>query len=381
MKAVVALGTRPEGIKLAPVIKELEISGVETIIAVSGQHRELLNQVLDLFSIKPHYNLDIMAPNQSLAEIHVKVLSGMSRVLQEEKPDVVIVQGDTTTALATAIAAFYQKISIAHVEAGLRTHDKYSPFPEEINRKVIDHLADFNFAPTSIARKNLMEEGISREKIFLTGNTVIDALNQIVDDSYVFEPPLDRLDLSRSILVTTHRRENWGEPMKEIYTALLALVNRYRDVEIIFPLHPNPIVSSLARHILGGHDRIHLIDPLPYRSFVNLMSRCYLVMTDSGGVQEEASALGKPVIVLRENTERIEIIKAGIGRLAGTKKERIIEEVSRILEDPNEYRKMARARRIYGDGKASKRIVRILRKRLGRELSYRQISFSPSIYR
>ena len=364
MKTVVILGTRPEAIKLAPVIKELKKNQIEVIVASSGQHRELLDQVLALFVIKPDYDLGIMSPNQSLTEITVKTLEGLNKILQKEKPDIVIVQGDTTTAFTGALAAFYQQITIAHVEAGLRTNNKYSPFPEEINRIIIDHLADFYFAPTKTAERNLLKGGVQKDKIFVTGNTVVDALLSIIDEDYQFEPPLNQLDFSKTILVTTHRRENFNRVMKEIYAAILMLVSKYSYLEIIFPVHPSPNVNSLAWNILRGHERIHLIEPLPYRSFINLMSKCYLVMTDSGGIQEEAPALGRPVLILRETTERPEVIQGGGGKLVGTNGARIVAETSLLLDNRSEYQKMANVRNLYGDGKASQRIVQILKQHL-----------------
>lgn len=361
MKTLVILGTRPEAIKLAPVIKELKRNEIEVIVASSGQHRELLDQVLGLFNIKPDYDLNIMSSNQGLIEVTLKTLEGLSKILEKEKPNLVIVQGDTTTAFTGALAAFYQKIPIAHVEAGLRTNSKYSPFPEEINRVIVDRLADFYFVPTKIAEKNLLDEGIKKDKIFITGNTVVDALYSIIDKDYQFDSQLDHLDFSKTILVTTHRRENFNQAMKEIYAAILMLVSKYSFLEIIFPVHPNPNVNLLAKNILGDHKRIHIIEPLPYKDFINLMSRCYLIMTDSGGIQEEGPVLGKPVLVLRETTERPELIQSGGGKLIGTNGRIIVEETSLLFDNQYEYQKMANVRSIYGDGKASQKIVRILK--------------------
>jgi len=369
IKVLTVFGTRPEAIKMAPLVKELQGSPrIITRVAVTAQHREMLDQVLELFGIEPHYDLDIMRHGQTLAEITGRVLSGIQGVISAEKADAVLVHGDTTTTFAAALAAFYEKTPVGHVEAGLRTGNKYAPFPEEMNRRLAAALADFHFAPTGAAKRNLLREGIAAENIFVTGNTVIDALLQTVNEGYVFtDPVLKGLDFRRRkvILVTAHRRENWGEPMQEIFTALGKLAAMFEDVEIVFPVHKNPSLQGLARNILGGRERVHLVQPLDYEPFVNLMARCYLVLTDSGGLQEEAPALGKPVLVMRETTERPEAVAAGTVRLVGSERERIIREVEKLLQDENEYRSMANSVNPYGDGRASGRIREWLEYRFG----------------
>ncbi|KUK11109.1 MAG: UDP-N-acetylglucosamine 2-epimerase [Clostridia bacterium 41_269] len=359
IKILVVFGTRPEAIKMAPLVKELQKSpNMLPIVAVTAQHREMLDQVLDLFEIKPHYDLNIMRHGQTLSEITGRVLEGIENIIVKERPDLVLVHGDTTTTFASALAAFYEKTPVGHVEAGLRTRDKYAPFPEEMNRRLTGALADFHFAPTEAARENLLKEGVSRDSIFVTGNTVIDALFASVNPEYRFEGLLGRLDFKnrRIILVTAHRRENWGKPMEEIFSALAELVDMFSDVEVVFPVHKNPAIQALAKKLLGGRERVHLIEPLEYAPFVNLMARCYLVLTDSGGLQEEAPALGKPVLVLREITERPEAVEAGTVRLVGFSRSRIVRETRRLLLDEKEYQAMANAVNPYGDGKASYRI-------------------------
>jgi len=362
-KVMVVFGTRPEAIKMAPVIKELKkVDDIKTVVVVTAQHREMLDQVLHLFAIVPDYDLDLMKDKQDLFSISSGVLNGMKDILEREQPDLVLVHGDTSTTFIAALAAFYCKIPVGHVEAGLRTHNKYSPFPEEMNRSLTGRLAELHFAPTDLSRENLLAEAIAAFKIWVTGNTVIDALVDTVHDDYMFGPQLAELNFAhRLLLVTTHRRENWGEKMRDIYKALLRLVDDFADVEIVFPVHLNPTVRDLATEMLGGRERIHLLEPLEYETFANLMNRSYLVMTDSGGMQEEAPSLGKPVLVLRDTTERPEAITAGTVKLVGTVEEQVYQAAARLLSDSSEYDKMARAVNPYGDGKAAVRIVKVIK--------------------
>lgn len=362
-KVMVVFGTRPEAIKMAPVIKELKkVDDIKTVVVVTAQHREMLDQVLHLFAIVPDYDLDLMKDKQDLFSISSGVLTGMKDILEREQPDVVLVHGDTSTTFIAALAAFYCKIPVGHVEAGLRTHNKYSPFPEEMNRSLTGRLAELHFAPTDLSRENLLAESTAAFKIWVTGNTVIDALVDTVHEDYTFGPQLAELNFAhRLLLVTTHRRENWGEKMRDIYKALLRLVDDFADVEIVFPVHLNPTVRDLATEMLGGRERIHLLEPLEYETFANLMNRSYLVMTDSGGMQEEAPSLGKPVLVLRDTTERPEAITAGTVKLVGTVEEQVYQAAARLLSDASEYDKMARAVNPYGDGKAAVRIVKVIK--------------------
>jgi len=365
IKVMTIFGTRPEAIKMAPVIKELEkhADSFQSIVTVTAQHREMLDQVLDIFQIKPNYDLNIMQPKQTLFDVTARVLLGLSQVMADCKPDLVLVHGDTTTTFVSSLAAFYAQIPVAHVEAGLRTNNKYFPFPEEMNRRLTGALADLHFAPTATSKSNLLREGYSAQQIYVTGNTVIDALLSKIDQSYVFQNPLLRqIDFTskRVILVTTHRRENWGAPLEEVYSALRELVESYGDLELVFPVHKNPIVQEAAAKYLRGNPRIHLIEPLEYLEFINLMSKSYLILTDSGGVQEEAPSLGKPVLVLRENTERPEALEAGTVQLVGTKREKILSTVKNLLESQSRYQRMANAVNPYGDGLASQRIVQLL---------------------
>ena len=362
-KVMVVFGTRPEAIKMAPVIKELKkVEDIKTVVAVTAQHREMLDQVLHLFDIKPDYDLDLMKEKQDLFSISSGVLTGMKEILEQERPDLVLVHGDTSTTFVAALAAFYCMIPVGHVEAGLRTRNKYSPFPEEMNRTLTGRLAELHFAPTDIARDNLLNEGTAAFKIWVTGNTVIDALLATVHGKYTFDEGLQGIDFSRRILlVTTHRRENWGEKMRDIYQALLRLVDDFADVEVVFPVHLNPTVRDLAVEMLGGKERIHLLEPLDYEPFANLMNHSYLVLTDSGGMQEEAPSLGKPVLVLRDTTERPEAITAGTVKLVGTAEENVYRAASLLLSDSAEYDKMARAINPYGDGKAARRIVNVIK--------------------
>lgn len=365
LKILAVFGTRPEAIKMAPLVKELEKYPeiINCKVAVTAQHREMLDQVLSLFEIKPAYDLNIMQKGQNLFDITARALSGLQQVLSEEKPDLVLVHGDTTTTFVAALATYYLQIPVGHVEAGLRTRDKFSPFPEEINRHLTGVLADINFAPTATARKNLLEEGVPPEKIYVTGNTVIDALLATVRPDYSFnDDVLNSIDYSRRrvLLVTTHRRENLGEPMREIYRALRGVVEDYLDVEAVFPVHKNPAVRSVVDEELGGMDRVHLIEPMDYQPFVNLINRAYLVLSDSGGIQEEAPSLGKPVLVLRNTTERPEAVEAGTVSLVGTGREKVSGEARRLLDSELSYNEMANAVNPYGDGLASKRIVQAI---------------------
>ncbi|MFA7467867.1 MAG: UDP-N-acetylglucosamine 2-epimerase (non-hydrolyzing) [Desulfotomaculaceae bacterium] len=360
-KILTIFGTRPEAIKMAPLIKELQKypEDISCRVVVTAQHREMLDQVLTLFEITPDYDLDIMHTGQTLFDITGRALSGLEKILVNEKPDLVLVHGDTTTTCTAALASFYLQAPIGHVEAGLRTHNKYSPFPEEMNRRITGVLADLHFAPTAEAAGNLRAESVPREKVFITGNTVIDALLSTVDTGYRFRDPILRqIDFAnkRILLVTTHRRENLGQPLRQVYGALRSLVEEFPDVEIVFPVHKNPLVRSVAMEELGHIKHVHMIEPLEYQPFVNLMSRCYMVLTDSGGLQEEAPSLGKPVLVLRDTTERPEALEAGTVRLVGTAKGRIEEEGRRLLSDRDYYQKMSGAVNPYGDGKASGRI-------------------------
>ena len=350
---------------MAPVVLRLNAdANFESILTVTAQHRDMLDQVLHLFNLKPDHDLNIMAPNQSLFDITSKALLGLQQVLTEAKPDIVLVHGDTTTSFVAALAAFYLEIPVGHVEAGLRTHNLRSPFPEELNRKLTGSIADIHFSPTQTARKNLLDEGVSDDKIFVTGNTVIDALQQTVRDNYTFEsPPLRDIDFAnrRLILVTTHRRENLGEPMRHVYRALKALTSEFADVEVVFPVHKNPKVREVVNEELGNTERIHLIEPLEYEPFANLMARVNLIMTDSGGLQEEAPSLGKPVLVLRDTTERPEALEAGTVKLVGTDYDSIFGAAKTLLTDSAEYNRMSEAINPYGDGHASERIVQVLR--------------------
>lgn len=362
IKVMTVFGTRPEAIKMAPVVLELTKypEYITPVVAVTAQHREMLDQVLNLFKITPDYDLDIMSQGQTLFDITCRAMQGLNQVLAQEKPDIVFVHGDTTTTFAGALAAYYHQIAVGHVEAGLRTGNKLSPFPEEMNRKLTGALTDIHFAPTATAKQNLLKENNDLASIFVTGNTVIDALKVTVDDGYEFTDPLLRnIDYKnrKVILVTTHRRENLGEPMRHVYQALKDVVTNFADVEIVFPVHKNPLVRQVVKAELGGLDRVHLIDPLDYQPFANLMARSYLILTDSGGIQEEAPALGKPVLVLRDTTERPEAVAAGTVKLIGTDRERVYSETKELLVNKAEYDRIANAVNPYGDGKASKRIV------------------------
>lgn len=365
IKVLSIIGTRPEAIKMAPVIKELARypDEITSVVCATAQHREMLDQVLSVFGISPAYDLDLMQPNQSLSQLTARMLMGLDAVVSAERPDWVLVQGDTTTAMVASLVAFYHQAKVGHVEAGLRTGDKSQPFPEEINRRLIDVMADLYFAPTERNKETLLREGTPVQSIIVTGNTVIDALLMIADR--VKEIPLDlglgKLDGKRLILVTAHRRESFGAPLANICKALMQIAHDYRnDVHIVYPVHLNPNVSRPVHEMLGQVPNISLIEPLDYQTFVQLMTRAYLVLTDSGGLQEECPSLGKPVLVLREVTERVEAIASGAAKLIGTDPEIIVRETVRLLQDPLAYRQMASVANPYGDGYASRRIVQAI---------------------
>jgi len=368
LRVMAIFGTRPEAVKMAPVVQRLRASvDFTSIVAVTAQHREMLDQVTRLFGITPDYDLDIMRPEQSLADITTRAMRGLYDVVGRAAPQLVLVQGDAHTTFVGALAAFYHRIPIGHVEAGLRTADKYQPFPEEMNRRMTSVLADLHFAATPGGRANLLREGVASRAVIVTGNTVIDALLEVRDRHDI--PPisgLPPLDGRRLLLVTTHRRENWGDPMREIYLALLDLLERFPDVEVIFSVHPNPAVRRVVDDVLRGHRRAHLIEPPDYGPWVQLERRATLILTDSGGIQEEATALGIPTLVLRHVTERPEGIAAGVLTLVGTDRARILAEATRLLTDPAAYRSAAGARNPYGDGRAAERIVHGLRYYFGR---------------
>ncbi|MCG8502577.1 MAG: UDP-N-acetylglucosamine 2-epimerase (non-hydrolyzing) [Firmicutes bacterium] len=364
IKVMTIFGTRPEAIKMAPLVKALEqCESIESIVCVTAQHREMLDQVLEIFEITPDYDLNIMQQRQSLTGITARVLEGLDEVMKKVCPDIVLVHGDTTTTFAASLAAFYNKIKVGHVEAGLRTFDKYFPYPEEINRKLTGSIADLHFAPTITNKQNLINENVQEDRIFVTGNTVIDALNTTVSRDYMFETEiLRKLDYTKRkiILVTAHRRENLGEPLENICNALKALVDQYEDVEIVYPVHLNPAVKETAFAILGDLPRTHLIAPLNVQELHNLMHKSYMVLTDSGGLQEEAPSLGKPVLVLRNETERPEAVEAGTVKVAGVDRDNIFQMASALIEDRAAYDKMAKAVNPYGDGHACERIVKAI---------------------
>lgn len=364
IKILSIFGTRPEAIKMAPLVKELQQRDCfQCEVAVTAQHRQMLDQVLSLFGINVDYDLNIMTDRQSLFSITTKALLGLRDVLDSSKPDMVLVHGDTTTTFVGALAAFYDGIKVGHVEAGLRTHNKWLPFPEEMNRKLTGALADLHFAPTRTARKNLLREGVSSQNIFVTGNTVIDALRTTVKEDFVFSTDaLNNLDFDRQkvVLVTAHRRENLGEPLENICHAIRKLADSFRDIKVVYPVHLNPAVRDTVFQILGQHERILLLDPLDTDEMHNLMAKSFLILTDSGGLQEEAPSLGKPVLVLRHETERPEAVKAGTVKIVGTDREVIYKEAARLLTDKQEYDRMANAVNPYGDGRASIRIADFL---------------------
>jgi len=363
-KVVTIIGTRPEAIKMAPVIKELERqrAGFDQVIVSTAQHRQMLDQVLQVFGIEPDLDLSLMQDNQSLAGFASRSLESLSEALGDLKPRAVLVQGDTTTVMTAALAAFYLGIRVGHIEAGLRSFDKRHPFPEEVNRRVGSCLADLHFAPTEGARRNLLSEGVPDESIYVTGNTIVDALHMIPLEGRYDNPRLNELYLNgnRLILVTAHRRENHGAPLESICRAMKTLASLFDDLEIVYPVHSNPNVASVAYRELEGCPRIHLVEPVSYRDLLKLMDCCHMILTDSGGIQEEAPSFGKPVLILRNVTERPEVIEAGAGRLVGTDTRRIVEEARTLLTSPDQYRSMSRARNPFGDGRAAERIVRIL---------------------
>ncbi|WZL81688.1 UDP-N-acetylglucosamine 2-epimerase (non-hydrolyzing) [Vallitaleaceae bacterium 9-2] len=361
MKILSIFGTRPEAIKMGPVVKAIEeTEGLTSLVCVTAQHREMLDQVLEVFEITPDYDLNIMQAGQTLTEITTRAIQGLEEVLIKARPDMVLVHGDTTTTFAGALAAFYQKIPVGHVEAGLRTFDKYQPFPEEMNRLLTGRLAEVHFAPTQTARQHLLDEGIADTSILVTGNTVIDALKSTVSDAYSFSlETLNSIDYEKYkvITMTAHRRENLGKPLEDICEAILATVQANEDVVVVYSVHLNPKVQEVAQRILGNHERIHLVAPLELKDMHNLLNRSYLVLTDSGGLQEEVPSMGKPVLVLRNVTERPEGVEAGTLKLVGTNKEKIIQTTQQLLSDKSEYDKMATAVNPYGDGNASARIA------------------------
>ena len=353
MRVLSIFGTRPEAIKMCPLVRELEITkGIESLVCLTGQHREILKQVIDIFGISIDYDLDVMKPNQTLFDLTGNVLSGLEKVFEKEKPDIVLVHGDTTTSFTAALAAFYQKIPVGHVEAGLRTYNKYSPYPEEINRSLVSRIADIHFAPTEVNKKNLAKEGIIKD-VFVTGNTVVDAVKTIAEKNAVQKE-------KRLILVTAHRRENWGEPLKQICHAILQIREKFDDVEFIYPVHPNPEVRKIVNSLLDNQDRVLLTEPLDLREMYTLISKSYLVLTDSGGLQEEVPVFDVPVLVLRTETERPEAVDAGTVKVIGNETEKIVSASSELLENKDAYEKMANAVNPYGDGTASKQIVKYL---------------------
>ena len=364
IKVLSVFGTRPEAIKMCPLVNLLETDErFESIVCVTGQHREMLDAVLEIFDVKPEYDLNIMSHGQTIIDVANKVLTGVDKVVKECKPDIVLVHGDTSTTLNGALAAFYNQVPIGHIEAGLRTGDIYSPFPEEANRKLTGAITTLHFAPTESNKTNLEKENINKN-VYITGNTVIDALLSVVDTKHKFQDnTLNNIDFinNKVVLLTAHRRENWGKPMEEIFEAVRCLVEQNKDVQIIFPMHRNPLIRELAKSSFEGiEEKVHLIEPLEYVDFANLMSRCYLIMTDSGGIQEEAPALGKPVMVLRTETERPEAVEAGTVKLAGINKENIFNIANELINDNNAYEKMAHAANPYGDGKACEKILEMI---------------------
>ena len=366
IKVMTIFGTRPEAIKMAPLVKELESrKEIKSIVCVTAQHREMLDQVLNIFKIKPDYDLNIMKQGQSLSEITSRVLLGLEEVIKKEEPNIILVHGDTTTTFAGALAAFYNKVDIGHVEAGLRTYDKYSPFPEEANRIMVDRITDMYFAPTEVSKNNLLKENIDESKIYVTGNTAIDAMKYTISDNYE-NSIFDWVGDSKLILLTAHRRENLGEPMYNIFKAVKRLVNDNKNIKVIYPIHLNPLVRKIANEVFEDNDRIKLIEPLEVVDFHNFINKSYLILTDSGGIQEEAPSLGKPVLVLRDTTERPEGITAGTLKLVGTNEDDIYNEATILLNNKNEYDKMSKASNPYGDGNTSKYIVDAIIERYGK---------------
>lgn len=359
-KVMLVFGTRPEAIKMCPLVNELKKrKNIETIVCVTGQHRQMLDQVLEAFSVVPDYDLSIMKDKQTLFDVTVNILERIKTVLEEAKPDVVLVHGDTSTTFVTALACFYLQIPVGHVEAGLRTYNIYSPYPEEFNRQAVSIISQYNFAPTELSKQNLLKEGKNPKSIYVTGNTAIDALKTTVRADYT-HPELDWANDSRLIMITAHRRENLGEPMRHMFKAIRRVMDEHPDVKAIYPIHMNPVVREIANEYLGDDDRIHIIEPLDVLDFHNFLSRSYLILTDSGGIQEEAPSLGKPVLVMRDTTERPEGIAAGTLKLVGTEEETIYKEFSRLLSDKDEYEAMSKASNPYGDGHACERIADVL---------------------
>lgn len=370
IKLMTVFGTRPEAIKMCPLVLEMRKypEYIQPIVAVTAQHREMLDQVLDLFGIKPDYDLNIMTSGQTLYDVTTRALMGLKDVMEDAKPDMVLVHGDTTTTFAGALAAFYAQIPVGHVEAGLRTGNKYSPYPEEMNRKLTGSIADMHFSPTSTSKGNLLRENVAEKDILVTGNTVIDALQTTVKENYHFaDDDFNKVFASghRLILMTTHRRENLGEPMRHVYRALKSVLEAHKDVEAIFPVHKNPKVREIVNQELGHLERVHLIEPMDYEPFANLMAKVDIVLTDSGGIQEEAPALGKPVLVLRDTTERPEAVEAGTVKLTGTAYEDVLRETNLLLDDANYYRVMSEAANPYGDGRACERIIKAILQKNG----------------
>lgn len=363
-KVMLVFGTRPEAIKMCPLVNELKKrEGIRVLVCVTGQHRQMLDMVLQAFGVIPDYDLSIMKDKQTLFDVTTGILDRIKGILEKESPDIVLVHGDTSTTFVTALACFYLKISVGHVEAGLRTYNIYSPYPEEFNRQAVSIISKFNFAPTELSRKNLMREGKSPESIYVTGNTAIDALRTTVREDYS-HPELEWAKGSRLIMITAHRRENIGEPMRQMFKAIRRVMDEHPDVKAIYPIHMNPIVREIAGEFLGGDDRIHIIEPLDVLDFHNFLNQSYLILTDSGGIQEEAPSLGKPVLVMRDTTERPEGIVAGTLKLVGTEEKTIYREFSRLLSDEKEYEAMSRASNPYGDGHACERIADILETQL-----------------
>lgn len=363
IKVMSIFGTRPEAIKMAPLVKELEKNEkIESIVCVTAQHREMLDQVLDTFKIEPDYDLNIMKAGQTLSEITTRALNGIDKVIKKEHPNIVLVHGDTTTTFSGALAAFYNQVDIGHVEAGLRTYDKYSPFPEEMNRQMVDCMADMYFAPTEFSKQNLLKQNIDASKIYVTGNTAIDAMKTTIKKNYNNEV-FDWVGNDRMILLTAHRRENLGEPMYRIFSGIKRAVDETPDVKIVYPIHLNPLVRKIAHEVFGNDEKIKFIEPLEVFDFHNFQKKAYIILTDSGGIQEEAPSLGKPVLVLRNTTERPEGIKAGTLKLVGTDEDVIYKEVLKLLNNKSEYDKMSKASNPYGDGHASERIVKAIVKK------------------
>ncbi|MBS6258000.1 UDP-N-acetylglucosamine 2-epimerase (non-hydrolyzing) [Holdemanella biformis] len=363
-KVMLVFGTRPEAIKMCPLVNELKTrKQLETVVCVTGQHRQMLDQVLEAFQVDPDYDLSIMKERQTLFDVTTNILNNIKEVLEKEKPNVVLVHGDTSTTFVTALACFYLQIPVGHVEAGLRTYNIYSPYPEEFNRQAVSIISQFNFAPTELSKNNLLKEGKKEETIFVTGNTAIDALKTTVREDYT-HPDLEWASDSRLIMITAHRRENLGEPMKHMFRAIRRVMDEHPDVKAIYPIHMNPIVREIADSILGDDERIRIIEPLEVLDFHNFLNRSYMILTDSGGIQEEAPSLGKPVLVMRDTTERPEGIAAGTLKLVGTEEETIYQNFKSLLENKDEYEKMSKASNPYGDGFACKRIADILEEKL-----------------